>query len=190
MRKLFLWFMVSLDGFSEGPNGALDWVLPHATSDEGYDSLFNMISTVDTVLLGRKNYQGFYYYWRPLADQPSSSKRDADYSRWMNRVQKIVFSTTLESVDWENTTLHHSIEAEEILKLKQKPGGDIVILTSTSIAQALTRMGLVDEFRINIVPVLLGGGRPLFGDLKDRVNLKLVQAKVYASGVIGCIYRK
>jgi dihydrofolate reductase len=190
LRKLFLWIMASLDGFTEGPNGELDWLGAHASSDEGYGALNHMISTVDTVLLGRANYEGFYHYWRPMASTPSVPKRDADFSRWLNGVQKIVYSKTLASVDWENTTLFHSIEPDDVLKLKQGPGRDIAVLTSTSVGQALARMGLIDEFRINIFPVVLGGGKPLFRDIQDRVNLKLVQAKVASSGVIACVYQK
>ncbi len=140
-------------------------------------------------MLGRVNYQGFFSYWPSVSKNPSSTKKDVDFSRWLNSVQKIVFSRTLSTAEWENSRLVRSIEHHEITKLKQSHGSDIVTLNSASIAQALMRMGLIDEFRINIFPVVLGGGKPLFQDITERASLRLLKATASASGVVESIYQ-
>ncbi len=189
MRKVILSVQVSLDGFTAGPNGELDWLVEHVVSEEGWNSLNDLVSTVDTVLLGRVNYQGFASYWPAMATNPSSTKNDIEFSRWLDTTPKLVFSRTLEQVEWKNARLVKENIAEEIRSLKQQEGQDMVILHSASLAQTFMQLGLIDEYRLSVHPVVLGGGILLFKDIKDRMNLKLVEAKTFRSGVVLLSYQ-
>lgn len=189
MRKVILSVQVSLDGFTAGPNGELDWLVEHVVSEEGWNSLNDLVSTVDTVLLGRVNYQGFASYWPAMATNPSSTKNDIEFSRWLDTTPKLVFSRTLEQVEWKNARLVKENIAEEIRSLKQQEGQDMVILHSASLAQTFMQLGLIDEYRLSVHPVVLGGGILLFKDIKDRMNLKLVEAKTFRSGVVLLFYQ-
>lgn len=190
MRKVFLSTNMSLDGLLAGPNGEMDWLLDYAVSEAGWDYLHRLMRAVDTVLLGRNNYEGFYGYWAPMASNPGSPQREAEFSRWLNQAQKIVYSTTLPRAEWEHTTLYRSIEPDQVRQLKAQPGGDIVIMNSASVGRALLGMGLLDELWINLHPVVLGRGKPLFADLRERAKFALVEARASAYGVIECVYRK
>jgi dihydrofolate reductase len=189
MRKVILSVQVSLDGFTAGPNGELDWLVEHVVSEEGWNSLNDLVSTVDTALLGRVNYQGFASYWPAMATNPSSTKNDIEFSRWLDTTPKLVFSRTLEQVEWKNARLVKENIAEEIRSLKQQEGQDMVILHSASLAQTFMQLGLIDEYRLSVHPVVLGGGILLFKDIKDRMNLKLVEAKTFRSGVVLLSYQ-
>jgi dihydrofolate reductase len=145
---------------------------------------------VDTVLLGRNNYEGFHGYWAPMANNPESPRREAEFSCWLNQAQTIIYSTMLPAPEWENTTLYRAIEPKQVRQLKAQPGGDIVVMNSASVGRALLGMGLLDELRINIHPVVLGSGQPLFTGVKELAKLELVQARASAFGVIECLYRQ
>lgn len=192
MRKVILFMDVSLDGFIARPNGELDW----ATRDDeimGKYLISDLLSTVDTMLLGRVLYQGFASYWPAAATNPSTPKDLIDFAHWIVNSPKIVFSKTLEKVEWKNSSLvkvkdNHHI-AEEVAKLKQQPGGDMVIFGGARLAQTFTELGLIDEYRLKLEPVVLGSGKPLFKDIKARINLKLLKAKTSNSGVVGLYYQ-
>jgi dihydrofolate reductase len=132
-------------------------------------------------LLGRKVYESFYKYWPAQANNPSASDTDANFSRWLEEIPKIVFSTMLDKADWKNSRLVKDDLIGEVSKLKQQAGKDILILHSSSIAQECVKHGLLDEYWLNIHPVALGSGLPLF---KERVNLKLLDSKVFDSGQV------
>ncbi|MGG0186405.1 dihydrofolate reductase family protein [Bacillus rhizoplanae] len=189
MRKVILQIHVSLDGFTAGPNGEMDWLVPHVITDEAYQYEYDLYSTVDTVLLGRANYEGFFSFWPAVATNPASRKNDIDFSKWLNDIPKIVFSRTLEKAEWKNSRLIKENIAEEISKLKQQPGRNMLIMNSTSIAQAFMQLGLIDEYRINVFPVVLGSGLPLFKEITDRINLKLVKNNTFKTGVVSLVYQ-
>jgi dihydrofolate reductase len=107
----------------------------------------------------------------------------------LNAMRKLVFSRTLENVEWNNSTLVNEVVPEDIEKLKQEPGRDMVIYGSASLVRTLTNLGLIDEYQILVHPVILGSGKPLFQDIKDQVKLKLVQTKTYPSGVVVLYYQ-
>jgi dihydrofolate reductase len=173
MRRIIVSNLMSLDGFFEGPNHELDWFV---VDEEFFEYARDMLRSVDTILFGRKTYQHMANYW------PSAPAEEiADQ---MNNLPKIVFSGTLQSAEWKNSILVKSDAAAEILRLKQLPGKDMVILGSASLASFLLQRGLIDEYRVILNPVFLGSGRPLFQDVKQRLRLKLSRTKLFGSGVV------
>lgn len=186
MRKVILMINVSLDGAIEGPNGEMDWAL--VGNEEDWKYVNDLLSAVDTALLSRVLYQGFKSYWPSAATNPSSSKYDRHFAHWIENTSKIVFSKTLEKVEWKNSRLVKENIAEEISKLKQQPGKDMIMWGGAGIAQTFMKLGLIDEFRIKVHPVVLGSGKALFKDIRDRINLKLLETKTFNTGIVGLHY--
>ena len=177
MRKITLQMMVTVDGFFEGPNQELDW---HVLDGEFFQSAIELLNSVDTILFGRVTYQMMAAYWptpAAIADDPIIAER-------MNNLPKIVFSTTLEKAEWQNSEIIKGDGAEEASRLKQEPGKDIVIIGSSDLAVTLMKHGLIDEFRIFVNPVVLGSGKTLFKGLDGRVRLKLLETKTFPSGTV------
>ncbi len=188
MRKLITTTWVTLDGFMAGPNGEMDWI------GEIYDDAMGqyedaLISGADTLLLGRVTYESFAGSWPHVPDSPDASEGEKVYARKLNAMRKIVYSRTLDRADWNNSTLRREIDPEEIAAWKQEPGRDMVIYGSASLVRALTNLGLIDEYQILVHPLLLGGGKPLFFDIQDRVRLQLVDSHAHPSGVVVLTYR-
>jgi dihydrofolate reductase len=124
-----------------------------------------------------------------VPDNPDALEGEKEYARRLNAMRKIVFSRTLPGVEWNNSSLVKEVLPEEIAKLKQEPGGDMLIYGSASIVRTLTNHGLIDEYQLLVHPVILGSGKPLFQDIKERRRLKLVKTKTFPSGVIGLYYQ-
>ncbi|MBI3579638.1 MAG: dihydrofolate reductase family protein [Ignavibacteriales bacterium] len=178
MRKVIVSNLVSLDGFIAGPNGEVDWFTGIVGKEfEAY--IVEAISTIDTMLFGRVTYEHLASYW-PTAS-PEQNHPSIIYA--MNNTSKVVFSKTLQNVEWKNSRLAKRDIAEEASKLKQQPGKDIVIYGSGSIVSALAQKGLIDEYRIFIAPVVLGSGKPLFGGIDLGIHLKLVETKTFGAGL-------
>jgi dihydrofolate reductase len=187
MRKLKLFMHTSLDGFVQGPN---EWDLSFVTYDGELEKYAkDLLSTVDTVLWGRGTYLGMQDYWTSVPSNPEASMHEKDHAEWINKTTKIVFSTTLEKAEWNNSRLVKSNIAEEITQLKQQPGEDMIILGSPRFAHSLMQLGLIDVYQITVSPVILGGGLPLFTALDDRVKLKMVENKILDSGVVCLVYQ-
>jgi dihydrofolate reductase len=188
MRKVILFMVYSIDGFVGGSKGELDW--EDRDEEVSRDFVNDMLSTVDIMLLGRVLYQGFEQAWPAMAADPSSPKEIVDFAHWIEDTPKIVFSKTLDKIGWKNSRLIsvNSDEdiAREVSKLKQQPGGDMVVFGGARFAQTLVQLGLIDEYRLKVQPVALGGGLPLFN---GRVNLKVIKSKAYKSGVVGIYYQ-
>ena len=170
MRTVTLGMNVSLDGFVATDGGDLDWVFPNF-SPELEDATLTMLSGLDTILMGRKNYEGQAAVW------PSAGGPLADV---MNNVKKVVVSKTLTSVDWNNSTLATGTVEEEITRLKGLPGGPIGASGGAQFAQYLASRGLIDEYRLTIHPVALASGIPLF---TSRIGLDVVDSADYPNGV-------
>lgn len=182
MRKVIAFENVTLDGFFAGPNGEIDWF---KRNEEMAKYAIEGASTESIILLGRVTYELMAGYW-PSASPPAEDPILIDK---MNNLPKIVFSKTLEKAEWSNTRLIKDNIAKEIQKMKQQPGKDMVILGSGSIVQTFTNLGLIDEYQLLVHPVVLGSGKPLFKDIKDRINLKLVKTKTFSSGNILLVYQ-
>ena len=185
MRKVILSNLVTLDGFFAGPNGELDW---HIVDEEFNQYAIDLLSKVDALLFGRVTYQLMADYWPAAATNPSTSKSDLEIADKMNNLPKIVFSKTLQEVKWNNSRLVKDNIAEEISKMKQQPGKDMVIFGSGSIVSTFMQHGLIDEYRIIVNPIVLGNGNPLFKGIKDKHNLKLLKTRVFGSGVVILYY--
>jgi dihydrofolate reductase len=189
MRKIIVTTWVTIDGFIAGPNNEMNWVGQLYDEAMGqYES--DLVSAADTLILGRTTYESFAGSWPHVPDNPSVSEGEKEYARKLNAMRKVVFSKTLEKAEWNNSTLLRKIVPDEIVKLKQEPGKDIVIYGSASIVQALTNLGLIDEYQLLVHPLVLGSGKPLFKDIAKPVNLKLSRVDNRKSGVVVLYYEQ
>jgi dihydrofolate reductase len=191
MRKIITTTWITLDGFIAGPNEAnpseaMDWVMVDQEMGQYEDEI---VSAADTLLLGRVTYESFAGSWPHVPDNPDVSEGEREYARKLNAMRKVVFSKTLPSADWNNSTLLREVAPAEIEAMKQEPGRDMLIYGSASLIRALTNHGLIDEYQLLVHPVILGEGKPLFHDIKARRQLELVRTKPFSSGVIGLFYR-
>jgi dihydrofolate reductase len=177
LRKLFWQMMVSLDGFMSGPNRELDW---HVVSGDFVPYVTRMLGTIDAIILGRVTYQLFAEFW-PTADAAEAPA--------MNGLPKLVFSRTLKKVDWKNSRLARGGPAEEIGALKRQPGKDLALFGSSDLASTFLRLGLIDELRLFVNPVVLGQGVPTFKNLKERIAMRLVKIETLSSGVVVLHYQ-
>jgi len=182
MRKIIFQMMITLDGYFEGPDRELDW---HIVDKEFLQSAVDLLNSADTLLFGRVTYQMMAAYWptpAAVADDPIIAER-------MNNLPKIVFTKTLDKATWQNSRLVKGAIAEEVAKLKQQPGRDMVIFGSSDLAVALTKLGLIDEYRIIVNPLILGNGKTLLKGLNERLKLQLLETRALPSGSIYLRYR-
>jgi len=186
MRKVIVTMWVTLDGFIAGPNDDMSWIIVDDAMGAYEDA---MVSAADMLVLGRVTYQSFAGAWPHVPDNPAASEGEKEYARKVNSLRKIVFSRTLETVEWNNATLLHEINPDDIVALKQEAGKNIVIYGSASIVQALTTLGLIDEYQLLVHPVVLGSGKRLFREGSDRTALRLVETKTFDSGVVLLSYQ-
>jgi dihydrofolate reductase len=185
LRKIIVTTWITLDGFLAGPNGEMNWVMVDQEMGQYEDDL---VSSADTLILGRVTYQSFAGSWPHVPENPSVSEGEKEYARKLNSMRKIVFSKSLEKAEWNNSQLVREILPNEIASMKQMPGKDIVIYGSASIVQAFTDLGLIDEYQLLVHPVVLGGGKPLFAGIAKPAQLNLLHTKSFPSGVIGLYY--
>ena len=170
-----MWNMVTLDGFFEGQKSwELDWH-EYIWGEELEQFSLEQLENMDMLLFGRITYQGMADYWS------TATGRVAEF---MNSIQKVVFSGTLEKAVWNNTRLVKTEAGEEVAKLKQQPGRDIFIFGSASLSSSLMRKNLIDEYRLCLNPLILGKGNPLFKPSPDRIKMKLLEARPLKSGGI------
>jgi dihydrofolate reductase len=188
MRKVIVAMQVTLDGFIEGPNGELDWAMEE--DEETWKDHFDLMRSVDTLLLGRVMYPAYEKYWLAAPTNPSSTKNEIEYARLADKMQKIVFSTTLKKVEWKTARIVSDLTAEEILNMKQQPGKDMVLLGGAGLVSTFMNLGLIDEYHLVVNPLVLGGGKPLFKDVKERHTLKLIGTKTLRSGKVALHYGK
>jgi dihydrofolate reductase len=184
MRKIIADLQMSVDGFIEGPNGELDWAM--AEDEETWRDLFEMLTQVDTFILGRVMYPAYEQYWLALLANPTGSKNEIAYARHADKTPHIVLSKTLDKVAWKVTRIVRDVE--KIRKMKQQPGKDMLVVGGATLVSSLMNLGLIDELRLMVNPLILGGGKALFKDVKERHALKLVQAKPLKSGKVGLAY--
>jgi len=184
MRKVTYSMGVSLDGFIAGPNGEIDWSAP----DEELHRFHNeQTRDLGAHFCGRGLYE-VMLYWETADENPSAPEHVLEFARIWKQLPKIVFSETLEKVEG-NATLATDGIAEEVARLKQQPGKDLAV-GGAGLASAFTKLGLVDEYRLFVSPVVLGGGTRFFPALEERINLELVETRTFGSRVVYVRYRR
>jgi dihydrofolate reductase len=193
MRKIIAALQTSVDGFIEGPNGELDWAM--AEDEETWRDIFEMLESADTCILGRVMYPEYEQYWLavlanpagflPLSGRPAT-KNEITYARWADKTPHIVLSRKLDKVEWKTTRIVQDVE--EIQELKQQPGRNMYAVGGATLVGSLMNAGLVDELHLMVNPLVLGGGKALLKDVKERQQLKLVRAKPLGSGKVSLAY--
>jgi dihydrofolate reductase len=183
MRKLIVTEFYSLDGLMSDPEDKQDWVTTTFSQDMG-KSVADVYENADTLFLGEVTYQIMAAYWPTADTNPEAFQGDAETAHIMNSLRKVVFSKNVQDLAWSNSTLKTEIVPEEIKKMKQEPGKNMLVAGSASIVQQLTNFGLVDEYHLLVHPVILGNGKPLLKDIRERQNLKLVSTEVFTNGVV------
>ena len=185
MGRIVVTEFVSLDGVMEDPGGSENfaqggWSFKISRGDEGDKFKLDETFASEALLLGRVTYEGFAEAW------PS---RDGEFADKFNNMPKYVVSSTLDAPEWQNSTVLKGDLVEEVEKLKREQDGDIVVHGSARLVQTLIEHDLVDELRLMVYPVVLGGGKRLFGETSDNKPLRLVESKVVGDGVSILIYR-
>lgn len=186
MRKLVSFMHISLDGFTTNSKNQMDWIL---VDQEMFDIAGQQTLKSDTALYGRGTYEIMQAYWPTAADQPNATKHDIEHSAWYKSVQKIVVSKTLKGSEVKNAEIIGENLADEIRKLKEGDGKEIIMFGSPTLTGSLMEKKLIDEYWLFINPILLGQGNSLFKNLSHEIKLKLLMSKTFASGVV-CLHYK
>ena len=190
MRKVIAMIHLSLDGLAATPNDELDWI---SYDDELEQYAHSMHAITDAVIWGRRTYELMAGYWLTVPGNPDSSPSEREHAQFLEGATKIVVSRTLDRVAWngaDNTVLIKDHIADEINAIKRQPGKDIWFLGSVALAQTFMQLDLIDEFRININPTVLGQGKPYFAEGTSGFPLKLLEAQTLASGVVALRYER
>jgi dihydrofolate reductase len=178
MTKVIYSMGVSLDGFIAGPKGEIDWSAP----DEELHRFHNQQTReLGAHFCGRRLYEEMVY-WETADQNPSAGEPELEFARIWQNLPKIVFSTTLEKVEGNARLVREGV-AEEVAKLKDQPGKDLAV-GGAGLASTFTRLGLIDEYRLFVSPVVLGGGTPYFPALEERINLELIETRTFGSRVV------
>lgn len=183
MRKLIYSFGVSVDGFIAGPDGTFDWAAP---GEELHRFHNEQAREVGAELYGRRLYETMRP-WETILDDPSASEAELEFARIWKDTLKIVFSRTLREVEGNARLVRDNAE-EEVARLKEEPGKDLAV-GGASLASSLMRAGLIDEYRLFVSPVVVGGGTPFFPSLDKRIDLELVETRTFGSRVVYLRYR-
>jgi dihydrofolate reductase len=184
MRNIIFFLSVSLDGYFEGPDGKLDWAL---VDEEWHRYVNDLVRDTGAFLYGRRMFETMAAYWPTAEEDPAIPEYIAEFARVWKSKPKIVFSTTLKRADWSTRVINGNI-AEEVARLKEQPGNDLLI-GGPGLASTFFKLGLIDEIRLSIQPVILGGGKLLFQDVRNRLKLALTGTKRFQSGVMELRYR-
>jgi dihydrofolate reductase len=183
MRRVIASEFVTLDGVVEDPSWTFQF-----SSEQREKFKFDELSASDALMLGRVTYEGFAAAWPRMTEQAGEA---GEYAAMMNGYPKYVTSTTLEEpLEWNNSTLIKGDVAEEVLNLKQQPGKDILIFGSGDLVNTLMQHDLIDEYRLMVFPVVVGGGKRLFGEGIEKMVLNLVDTKTLGSGVVVLSYQR
>lgn len=187
---------ITVDGFVGKANGEMDWIT-FSPDDKVVEYINDLTDSSDTLLLGRKMADGFVNYWTSLLDKPESPEnafaRALDkpgsppfsFARKMVDIPKVVFSKTVRESIWANTTVANGDLVAEVENLKQKDGKDILVYGGANFVSNLIRENLIDEFHLAVNPTAIGrGGLTIFGNLEDRLKLKLVQSNAFSNGKV------
>lgn len=185
MRKLVVFLHMSLDGIVEGPNGVMD--IGFVQYNHELEEFANKVTAnADTILWGRSTYEMMYQYWPNMLDNLEASEHERNHAAWVDSVEKLVCSTSLSEVTWNNASLIKGNLIQRLHIEKLKDGGDILVLGSPRLAQFLLKKGLVDQLCLTVSPVIVGAGFNLFNGISS--TLKLLESIQMQSGVLGLTY--
>ncbi len=179
MRKAIATMNMTLDGICDHTAMIAD--------DEILQHYNELLSNADTLLYGRITYQLMENYWPSVVKKPTGNKPTDEFAVLMDNISKIVFSRTMKNVDWKNTKLKNEVIKDEVIEFKQQAGKNILV-GSPSLIVALTQLELIDEYQLCVQPTVLGTGLPLFKNIRDSVNLKLLKTKTFGCGVVALYY--
>lgn len=179
MRKLIAIMNMTLDGICDHTAGIAD--------DETHQHYTDLLNNSGTIIHGRITYQLMENYWPEVVKNPTGNKATDDFATAMDKIDKVVFSNTLQSVEWKNTKIVKGPVGDIISALKQEQGRDILV-GSPSLIVACANLGLVDEYQISIHPMIEGKGLRLFQNIKNRIDLTLLKTKTFACGVVTFYY--
>jgi len=180
MRKLIAAMNMTLDGFCDHTAMIAD--------EEIHEHYTELLTNADAVIYGRITYQ-LMEYWRSVVENPTGDKSMDDFAEAIDNISKIVYSRTLENVDWKNTELKREVVKEEVLELKEKAGKDIIV-GSPGLIASLANLGVIDEFQLGVQPTVVGSGLALFKNITDRVELKLLRTKTFRCGAVFLYYER
>ena len=180
MRKLIAAMNMTLDGFCDHTAMIAD--------EEIHQHYNELLSNADTLIYGRITYQLMESYWPSVVKNPTGNKPMDEFAVLIDNISKIVFSRTLKNVDWKNTQLKKEVIKEEVLELKQRMAGKNILVGSPSLIVALTQLDLIDEYQLGVQPTVLGSGLPLFKNIRDRIDLKLLKTKTFGCGAVMLYY--
>jgi dihydrofolate reductase len=178
MRKLIYSFGVSLDGFIAGPDGGIDWSAPDAELHRFHNE---QARELGAHLYGRRLYE-VMRVWETADEDPSATEEMVEFAQIWRATPKIVFSRTLDKVEGDARLIREGA-GDEVTKLKQEPGEDLAV-GGPDLASTFIKLGLVDEYRLFVSPVILGGGTPFFPSLEERIDLELVETRTFGSRVV------
>ncbi len=178
MRKLIAAINMTLDGFCDHTSGIPD--------EEIHQHYTELLGQGDAILYGRTTYQ-LMEFWRTILENPSEEKSMNDFAKAIDTIPKIVFSNTLQNVDWKSASVANQDLKETVLELKQQSGKDIFVGSPSLIIQ-LMNLNLIDEFQLCIYPVVVGSGLPLFKNINDRTVFKLIKTKTFSGGSVIMYY--
>jgi dihydrofolate reductase len=190
MSRLFIAALqVSLDGYLQGADGEVDWV-------DSWSDALSLVPGADAAVLGGGMYPGYETLWGSIAADPRSgaamlgrevTEGEADYAHWTQRTPHYVVSTTLEKVSWETAHLVRNVSG--LRSLKERPGGTVYVIGGAALVASLLNEGLVDEVRLIVHPVILGGGKSPFAGVKEQRTFRLVQTSAGRTGRVILIYQ-
>ncbi|HSZ87678.1 MAG TPA: dihydrofolate reductase family protein [Puia sp.] len=181
MRKLIAAINITLDGFCNHTAMIAD--------EEIHEHYANLLNNAGTVLYGRITYQLMEGYWPSVLKNPTGIKPRDEFAVAIDNISKIVFSRTLKNVDWKNTKLKKEVIKEEILELKQQ-AGKCILAGSPGLIVALAQLDLIDEYQLCVHPTVIGSGLPLFKNISDRIDLKLLKTKTFGCGAVTLYYER
>ena len=178
-RRILLDLAVTLDGFIEGKNGETDWCIMDAEM-----SFKDFLDSIDTIFYGRKSYE----LWGEYTPEVFESSEEKEIWELIHQKNKVVFSKSLTDLAHNVTVINKNI-LETVMSNKDKPGKDIWLYGGASLITTFVNLGLIDEYRLSVHPVVLGEGKPMFIDIKQRLELQLIHTKAFSSGVVQLIYQ-
>lgn len=183
MRKVKLQMQISIDGYVAGPNGEMDWMIWN-WSDDIKEYVSNLTDTIDTILIGRKLYDGMSNHWPAVANNQESAPEDVAFAHTMNATRKVVFSKTLTEATWNNSVIITDPIAESVARLKQQEGKDMIIYGGAELVSGFIAQDLIDEYHLFVNPTVLGKGFSIYLQLTSSQSMKLVKSIPFDCGIV------